>query len=172
MVWKIWADIIAYYEIEMHQCSSQLYKMVAFNPITYGILTFRQLRGGGGGGGGSFLARIQKTRLQLTDWNLVLIMVWMILVNMQNVKLMAFLLLEIWRHKNFLSKMERVIAIRYLLPGFKQNSTKITFNAWKHLSWNKFIPPSAFPWFWSETRNFVCSIFQDVSFQKQLQQLP
>ena len=33
-----------------------------FNPITYGILPFRQLRGGGG-----FLARIQKTRLQLTD---------------------------------------------------------------------------------------------------------
>ena len=33
------------------------------NPITYGILPFRQLRGGGGG----FLARIQKTRLQLTD---------------------------------------------------------------------------------------------------------
>ena len=31
------------------------------NPITYGILPFRQLRGGG------FLARIQKTRLQLTD---------------------------------------------------------------------------------------------------------
>ena len=30
------------------------------NPITYGILTFRQLRGG-------FLAQIQKTRLQLTD---------------------------------------------------------------------------------------------------------
>ena len=36
----------------------------AINPITYGILSFRQLRGGGGGGG---LARIQKTGLQLTD---------------------------------------------------------------------------------------------------------
>ena len=35
----------------------------SFNPITYAILPFRQLRGGGGG----FLARIQKTRLQLTD---------------------------------------------------------------------------------------------------------
>ena len=29
--------------------------------------------------------------------------------------------------QNFLSKMEQVIAIRYLPPGFKQNSTKITF---------------------------------------------
>ena len=34
-----------------------------FNPITYGILTFCQLLGRGG----RFLARIQKTRLQLTD---------------------------------------------------------------------------------------------------------
>ena len=53
-----------------------------FNPITYCILRFRQLRGGGGG-----LTRIQKTRLQLT--NLLLIIV---LVNMQNFKLMAFLI--------------------------------------------------------------------------------
>ena len=105
-------------------------------------------------------------------WNLVLTMVWMILVNMENFKLMAFLLLEIWCHKNFLSKMERVITIRYLPLGFKKNSTKITFYAWKHLSWNKFILPSAFLWFSSETRIFICLIFQDVSFQKQLQQPP
>ena len=37
--------------------------LLYINPITYGILPFRQPRGGGGG----FLARIQKTRLQLTD---------------------------------------------------------------------------------------------------------
>ena len=36
---------------------------VILNPIIYGILRFRQLRGEGG----SFLARIQKTRLRLTD---------------------------------------------------------------------------------------------------------
>ena len=53
-------------------------------------------------------------------------MVRMILVNMQNFKSMAFLLLEIC-HKNFLSRMQRVTAIRYLPPGIKQNSTKITF---------------------------------------------
>ena len=105
-------------------------------------------------------------------WNLAQIMVWMILVNMQNFKLMAFLLLEIWRHKNFLSKMERVIVIRYLPPGFKQNSTKITFYAWKHLFWHKVIPPSVFPLFSSKNKNFIGSIFRDVSFQKQLQQPP
>ena len=35
-----------------------------FNPITYCILMFRQLRGGGKGG---FLTQLQKTRSQLTD---------------------------------------------------------------------------------------------------------
>ena len=35
------------------------------NPITYGILRFRQLRGGGRG---AFLAEIQKTRSWLMDW--------------------------------------------------------------------------------------------------------
>ena len=112
-----------------------------FNPITYGILTFHQLPGGGGGGGLLGPDPENKVTVNRLIWNFVLIMVWMILVNMQNFKLMAFLLLEIWRHKNFLSIMERVIVIRYLLPGLKQNSTKITFYAWKHLFWHKVIPP-------------------------------
>ena len=56
--------------------------------------------------------------------------------------------------------------------GFKQNSTKITFYAWKHHFWHKVIPPSAFPLFSSKNKNFIASIFRDVSFQKQLQQPP
>ena len=143
---------------------------MGFNPITYGILPFRQLRGGGGGLFGPDPEN--KVTVNGLIWNLAQIMVWMILVNMQNFKLMAFLLLEIWRHKNFLSKMERVIVIRYLPPGFKQNSTKITFYAWKHLFWHKVIPPSVFPLFSSKNKNFIGSIFRDVSFQKQLQQPP
>ena len=138
------------------------------NPITYGILPFRQLRGGGLFGPDPE----NKVTVNGLIWNLAQIMVWMILVNMQNFKVMAFLLLEIWRHKNFLSKMERVIVIRYLPPGFKQNSTKITFYAWKHLFWHKVIPPSVFPLFSSKNKNFIGSIFRDVSFQKQLQQPP
>ena len=64
-----------------------------FNPVTYGILTFRQLRGGGGGLFGPDPEN--KVTVNGLICNLVLIMVWMILVNMQNFKLMAFLLLEI-----------------------------------------------------------------------------
>ena len=45
----------------------------------------------------------------------------LILVNMQNLKLLAVLILEIRRQKNFLSRRERVITIRYLLPGIEQN---------------------------------------------------
>ena len=30
---KVWADIIAYYEIEMHSFSSELYKMVTFKSL-------------------------------------------------------------------------------------------------------------------------------------------
>ena len=75
---------------------SFLHGLHTFNPITYGILTFRQLWEGGGLFGPDPENKVTVNRL---IWNLVLIMVWMILVNMQNFKLMAFLLLEIWRHK-------------------------------------------------------------------------
>ena len=119
------------------------------NPITYGILTFRQLQGWGGLFGPDPENKVIVNRL---IWNLVLIMVWMILVNMQNFKLMTFLLLEIWRHKNFLSIIERVIAIRYLPSGFMQNSTKITFYAWKHFFWLKVIPPLHFHCFQAKTK--------------------
>ena len=62
-----------------------------FNPTTYGMLRFRQLRAGGLFG----LDPESKVTVNGLIWNLVLIMVRMILVNMQNFKLLAFLLLEI-----------------------------------------------------------------------------
>ena len=34
------------------------------------------------------------------------------------------------------------------------------------------LSPHAFPWFSSKTKNFICSIFRDVSFTKQLQRPP
>ena len=67
--------------------------------------------------------------------------------------------------------MEQVIAIRYLPPGFQQNSTKITFMLENTCSAQSYTP-SAFPLFSSKNKNFIGSIFRDVSFQKQLQQPP
>ena len=73
------------------------------------------MRGGGGGGRGLFGPDPEnKVMVNELIWNLVPIMVPMILVNMQNFKLLGFLLLEILHHKNSPSRMEQVIAIRYL----------------------------------------------------------
>ena len=107
------------------------------NPKTYGILRFCQLWGGGGVGPD----QENKVMVNGLIWNLVPIMVRMILVNLQNFRVLAILRLEIWRHKNFLSRRKWVIVIRYLPPGI---SKKITFYAWKQLFWHKIIPPLHF----------------------------
>ena len=62
------------------------------NPITYDILRFRQLRGGGGGG---FLARPRKQGYGYQIDFKFATNNWLILVNTQNLKLLAVLLLEI-----------------------------------------------------------------------------
>ena len=109
--------------------------LIGLNPITYGILRFRQLRGGGVGPNPE-----NKVTVIGSIWNLLPIMVWMILVNMQNIKLLAVLLLDIWRHKHFLSRREQVIAIRYLPPGIEQNSKKSLFMAENIFSGTKLYP--------------------------------
>ena len=111
------------------------------DPITYGILRFHQLRGEGGGLFG--LDPENKVMVNGLIWNLVPIMLPMILVNMQNFKLLAFLLLEILYQKNSPSRME-------------------------HLSWHPFLH---FYGFEVKQNKLVFSIFWDVSFQQQLKQL-
>ena len=59
---KIIFNVFNYFKTENPSLKRNALVEMTVNPITYGILPFRQLRGGGG-----FLARIQKTRLQLTD---------------------------------------------------------------------------------------------------------
>ena len=120
---------------------------------------------GGRGGGALWPWSRNKVTVNGLIWNLVPIMIRMILVNMQNFKLLAFLLLEIWRHKNFLSRMKWVITIRYLPLGIEQNSRKTTFYAWKHLSWHKFITSSEFPWFWNKTKKLYVQVFESPQFK-------
>ena len=66
------------------------------NPVTYASLRCSQLRGGGGG---RLLGPDPENNVSINGliWNLVLIMVRMVLVNMRIFKLLAFLLLEIWK---------------------------------------------------------------------------
>ena len=70
-------------------------------------------------GGGVGLDPQNKATVNGLTWNLPLIIVQMILVNMQNLRLLSFLLLEIWRLKNSFSRMEQVIV-------FCQHSAKMS----------------------------------------------
>ena len=141
------------------------------SPLPYNLRHF-EISPATGGGGLFGPDPENKVMVNGLIWNLVPIMVRMILVNMQNFKLLAFLLLEIWPHKNFVSRREQVIRIRYLLPRIEQNSKKSLFMPKKYLFWHRAIFPSAFPWFSSKTKKFICSIFRDVSVQKRLQHPP
>ena len=129
-----------YFQCSLKIARVEIPKRYPINPITYGILIFRQLRGGGLFGPDPE----NKVMVNGLIWNLVPVMVRVILVNLQNFRVLVILLLEIWRHKNFLSGRKRVIAIRYLPPGIEQNSKKITFYAWKHLFCHRVIPPLHF----------------------------
>ena len=70
-----------------------------------------------------------------------MVMVRMIIVDLQNFKLSAFLFLEILRHKVTLSRMEPVIASPPPnSPGIDQHSKKITF-----IPENVFLGPRLYP---------------------------
>ena len=118
-----------------------------FNPKTYGILRFRQLRGR------ELFGPDPENKVTVIGSirNLLPIMVRMILVNMKNLQLLAVLILEICRHKNFLSRREQVVAIRYLPPGIEQNSKKSLYMP-ENIFSGTILYPSAFPWFSSKTK--------------------
>ena len=63
----------------------------------------------------------------------------MIPIDKQNFKVIGFSTFRDMTSQKF-SFQKGVISILYLSPGIEQNSRKITFYAWKHLSWHKFIP--------------------------------
>ena len=94
------------------------------------------------------------------------------LVNMQNFKLLTFLLLAIWHHENIPSRREQVIKIRYLPDETEENFLKNYFLSLKtsFLAQNFTILFISLVFKWN--KKFVCLIVPDVSFQKQLQQPP
>ena len=105
-----------------------------FNPITYGILRFRQLWGGLFGPDPE-----NKVKVNWWIWNLVPVMIWIKLVNRQNFKLLAVLPLEIWCHK--ISSPEGNESLRFdIYPLDSSKIWKITFYVSNHLFWPKIIP--------------------------------
>ena len=65
--------------------------------------------------------------------------------------------------QKILSGNERVIAIRYLPPGIKQNSRKSLLSLKTSFSAQNYTLP-AFSWFSIETKQIICSIFLNISF--------
>ena len=83
----------------------------------------------------------------------------MILVNMQNCTLLAILLLEIWRHKNFLSRLEMVIAIWYLPPGIEQNSREKSLFMPENIFSGTSLYPLYFYGFEAKQKNWYAQFF-------------
>ena len=116
-----------------------------------------------GGGGGVLFGPDPENKVNGLIWNMVLIILRMILVNMQNLKLLFILLLEIWRHKKSFPEWNE--SLRFDIYPLESSKTR-----------EKNIFPGtnfhAFPWFWSKTKKFVCLIFRDVSFKKKTAATP
>ena len=78
---------------------------------------------------------------------------------MQNLRLIALLVLEIWRHKIFLKRRERVIQFDYLPPENGFNFKKTSFYVQNRSSRPKIDPPHVnFNYFQAE-ENFSFSKF-------------
>ena len=141
-----------------------LWQLMAINPITnVRHFEIRQLRGGLFGPDPE-----NKVNVNWLIWTLVIVVVCRKLVNVQNFKLFAFLLLEIWRHKKILSRRELVIAIRFCPPNqakFEKNHClclKTSFST-QHYD------PLHFPGFQVKQKIHMFN-FRNRSFHKQLQQ--
>ena len=96
----------------------------------------------------------------------------MILVNMQNFKVMAFQLLEIVTSQKFPFHNGTSHRDSIFTSWIQAKLDKNHFLCLKTPFLAQSYTPSAFPLFSSKNKNFICSIFRDVSFQKQLQQAP
>ena len=117
---------------------------------------FRHFASYGGGIFGPCLEN--KVTVDQLIWNLAQVMVTIIIVNMQNFKVLIFLFLEIWRHKVLPLQKRTSHLIRYLpLESIKIDENH--FLCWETSFEPKIIPLFAFPWFSSKTEKFVCSIF-------------
>ena len=105
-------------------------------------------------------------------WNLA----WVIMVInaflMQNLSLIALLVLEIWRHKISLGRREQVMKYGYLPPENGFNFKKMSFYVQNRSSRPKIDPPCQFEQFSSIGKIFHFQNFWDVSMRKEQQQPP
>ena len=78
---------------------------------------------------------------------------------MQNLRLIAFLVLEIWHHKIFLKRRERVIRFYYLPPENEFNFKKASFYVQNRSSRPKIDPPMSISTIFKQRKIFSFSKF-------------
>ena len=115
-------------------------------------------------------ARMPKIKVNI-NW-LKLNFAWVIIsikaFLMQNLRLIALLVLEIWRHKIFLKRRERVIWFDYLPPENRFNFLKKTsFYVQNRSSRPKIEPPCQFQQFLCREKFFHFQNFWDVLMTKE-----
>ena len=127
----------------------------------------RQARGGSEAQMPKIIVNINWLKLNFA-WIIISIKAFL----MQNLRLIALLVLEIWRHKIFLKWRERVIRFDYLSPENGFNFKKTSFYVQNRSSRPKIDPPCQFQQFSSRGKFFHFQNFWDVSMTKEQQQPP
>ena len=118
-------------------------KSIQFNPIRPGLFSCSP---GPGGGSEAQMAKI-KVNINQLKWNLAWVIMAIKAFLMQNLSLIALLVLEIWRHKISLGRRERVMKFSYLPPENGFNLKKMSFYVQNRSSRPKIDPPCQFQQF-------------------------
>ena len=125
-----------------------------------------------GRGGGTQRPGCQKSRLPSTDWNETLHESFIAIKAclMQNLSVVAFLFLEIWRRKITLWRRERVIKFGYLPPENEFNFRKSEFLCPESFFSTQNWLPLSISAIVKQRKIFHFQNFRDVSMRKEQQQ--
>ena len=142
--------------------SFQLIRSGVFGCLTLSGPAFSVVRQARRGGEGGSEARMPKIKVNI-NWlklNFASVIISIKAFLMQNLRLIALLVLEIWRHKIFLKRREQVIRFDYLPPenGFNFKK-KTSFYVQNRSSRPKIDPPCQFQQFSSREKFFSFSKF-------------
>ena len=113
-----------------------------------------------------------KVNIYRLKWNFAWVIISIKAFLMHNLRLIAFLVLEIWHHKISFRRREWVIKFGYLSPENGFNVQKMGFYVQNCSSRPKIDPPCQFQQFSSRGKIFHFQNFWDISMRKEQQQPP
>ena len=133
---------------------------------------FSVVRQAQGGRGSEAQMRKIKVNINWLKWNFAWVIISIKPFLMQNLRLIALLVLEIWRYKISLGRREQVIKFGYLPPENGFSFKKMSFYVQNRSSRHKIDPLYQFQQFSSRRKFFHFQNFWDVSMRKEQQQPP